>query len=184
MTGTTTGLDPTQHAGAAPGSPTAQPGRSTESAGGDAGTPTPKAGAGNAFALWIATLLLKFLQVPDPPDTFKQAIAKILTRFGWLLAFGALVPPLCAFFLGLMDKMGANGLADHYRDYVVSGFRINESIYRADKERIDYLLQMRRVNFYEGEENDGDINKHAVSFTIIPNQEGRIVIEQIGRAHV
>ena len=150
---TTTGLDPTQ----------------------PAGTPTPKAGAGKAFALWIATVLLKLLQVPDPPDTLKQAIATFLIRFGWLLVFGALVPPLCAFFLGLMDKMGATRLADGYRDYVVSGFSINESIYRADKERIDYLLQMRRVNFFEDDDVGGD---SSVFISVTPGQQGRIVIER------
>lgn len=142
---------------------------------GNAPPPAGDTSAGKALALWIAKLLLSLLQVPNPPDKLTSAIAMFLGRFGWLLAFGALVPVLCAFVLGLLDKAGARSWADHYRDYVVSGFSINESIYRSDKERIDYLLQMRRVNFFEDDAAGGD---PAVVLSIIPGQQGRIVIER------
>jgi hypothetical protein len=137
--------------------------------------PDPSKSTGHVAALWFANLLLKIVGFPDPPDSLRQAVAAFVFRFGWLILFGMAVPLLCAFGLNAMDRLGAGGLADAYRNYVVSGFSINETIYRADRDRIDYLLQMRRINFFEQDDLDSD---PSVVISVMPGQEGTIVVDR------
>lgn len=135
----------------------------------------PPAKKGYDLLLWASGLLLKLLGVPDAPETLRQALAGFIGRSGRLLAFGLTVPLLCALLLNAIDKAGGQRIVDWYRDYVVSGFSINESIYRSDMERIDYLLQMRHINFFEEDEAGGD---SSILISVIPGQLGRIVIER------